>query len=100
MAILVPRPLVKTLYQDYPDLEVHPAHVTLVGQSEYRGKNYHWIQLDETIFHPHGGGQLSDKGTIDGIPVPYVHKEKMSSDWNDFEVRHCFDESQVFQVGG
>ena len=48
------------------DLE-HEALVTKVGSSEINKMKYHWIQLNETIFHPKGGGQLADEGTINGI---------------------------------
>lgn len=38
-----------------------------------------WIRMDRTIFHPQGGGQLSDEGTIGGIKVESV---KHSDDGN------------------
>jgi len=31
-----------------------------------------WIIADKTIFHPQGGGQKSDQGTINGIEVTHV----------------------------
>ncbi|MGH8249867.1 MAG: hypothetical protein ACREVI_04090 [Steroidobacteraceae bacterium] len=31
-----------------------------------------WLRLDETIFHPQGGGQPADRGTINGVSVVFV----------------------------
>ena len=36
------------------------------------GEGGYVIELDETLFHPQGGGQPSDGGTIDGVPVQRV----------------------------
>lgn len=36
------------------------------------GEDGYVIELDETLFHPQGGGQPSDGGTIDGVPVQRV----------------------------
>ncbi|QLH37330.1 MAG: hypothetical protein HWD61_15280 [Parachlamydiaceae bacterium] len=75
------------------NLLLHKARVTMVGSSEINKKNYRWIQLNETIFHPKGGGQPSDEGTINEIPVTHVHKNIMDkSRLDQFEILHCFDE--------
>lgn len=83
------------LYMKESDLIEHKSIVTKVGLGELNKKRYQWIQLDETIFHPKGGGQPSDEGTIDGIEVTYVHKEIFDKNRLDqFEILHCFDENQ------
>ena len=33
------------------------------------------ITLDQTVFFPEGGGQSSDKGTINGFPVLHVYEK-------------------------
>jgi alanyl-tRNA synthetase len=80
------------LYMKQGGLLEHKAIVTKVGTSEINKKQYHWIQLDETIFHPKGGGQPSDEGTIEGKAVAYVHKEIS-------EILHCFEENPHFNEG-
>jgi len=35
------------------------------------------IQMDKTIFHPQGGGQKADRGTIGGVEVIHVLKAEM-----------------------
>lgn len=49
------------------------------------------LVLDNTIFHPQGGGQPSDRGTIDGIPVLTVREDKMQ---NPTQIYHFFDISE------
>jgi len=41
------------------------THVTDSGEGE-RGP---WLLLEDNIFHPQGGGQPSDVGTVEGMPV-------------------------------
>ncbi len=41
----------------------------------------HWLLLNQTIFYPGGGGQLPDKGFIDGKPLGAV-KEKDGQIWH------------------
>lgn len=94
------QPLVKPLYQTEPDLYVCKATVTDVGTTTIKGTEYFWIRLNETIFHPHGGGQLSDKGTINGMPVVFVNKNKLEkNDHNLIEIEHCFKNNPELKVG-
>lgn len=80
------------LYMDQASLFRYKARVTKIGLCEVNKKNFQFVHLDQTIFHPKGGGQLSDEGTIDGIKVLYVHKELFDKDRVDqFEIKHCFD---------
>ena len=86
---------VKPLYMEQGHLLKHKAKVVKIGQSEINKKRYKWVLLDETIFHPKGGGQPSDDGTIDGIKVIHVLKESLDKTKLDiFEVLHCFEENQ------
>jgi Ser-tRNA(Ala) deacylase AlaX len=87
---------VRALYlQDSRDR--HLSVITNVGSGEINKKNYNWIQLEETIFHPKGGGQPSDEGLIAGIKVAYVHKELLDKNHLDkFEIYHCFEAEQPF----
>lgn len=60
---------VRALYMENQSLFRHRAIVTKVGAGTLNKKAYKWVELNETIFHPKGGGQLSDEGTINGIKV-------------------------------
>ena len=88
----------KALYLD-SDASEHDATVLEVGTTEMKGKMYHWVRLDETIFHPQGGGQLSDKGSINGRVVAYVHKVLFGEDKSCFSIWHCFNENPEFAIG-
>jgi alanyl-tRNA synthetase len=40
-----------------------------------------WVRLDRTIFHPQGGGQKADRGTIGGFRITHVaHAEGNEAD--------------------
>lgn len=41
----------------------------------------HYIVCDQTVFHAQGGGQKSDRGTIDGIEVLSVNKRGTPKDF-------------------
>lgn len=87
---------VRALYMEQNDLLSHKASVTKMGFGEINKKRYQWCQLNETIFHPKGGGQPSDEGTVAGIPVVYVHKELFDkSRLDQFQILHCFEENQT-----
>jgi alanyl-tRNA synthetase len=88
---------VRPLYMDQPNLFRHRAVVTKIGEGEINKKRYKWIQLNETIFHPKGGGQPSDEGTINGIQVACIHKELLDKTRVDqFSILHCFEEGREF----
>lgn len=90
------------LYMDHMELFQCQAIVTKVDKGELNKKPYQWIQLNQTIFHPKGGGQLSDEGKINEIDVTYVHKELFDKNQRDqFQILHCFDAAQdlSFKVG-
>lgn len=90
------RDQVRALYMEN-SLNMHLAVITKIGASEINKKNYRWIQLNETIFHPKGGGQPSDEGMINGVKVAYVHKEIFDKKHLDkFEIYHCFEVDQPF----
>ncbi len=52
-----------------------------------------WAQLDRTWFHPQGGGQRADQGTIDSIPVDHVSQDPFGV------VSHYFAEPVSFAKG-
>jgi len=87
MSTLMP---VRTLYLDRPALSETPACVIATGQMLIKGKKYHWIRLDQTIFYPEGGGQPADKGTINDIPVDFLKKVRLGGQKALFDIQHCF----------
>lgn len=51
-----------------------------------------WVRLAETVFHPQGGGQKSDRGSIQGAVVSKVVQR-------DGEVFHYLDQTAPFTAG-
>ena len=87
---------VRALYME-DSRDKHMTVITKVGAGVINKMNYKWIQVDETIFHPKGGGQPSDEGMIEGVKVAYVHKEFFDKNRLDrFEIYHCFESNQHF----
>lgn len=88
--------LVKTLYMQDSTL-IQRAIITKISKGEINKKTYNWIELNETIFHPKGGGQPSDVGLIAGSPVALVHKNILDkAQINKFDIFHCFEENEPF----
>lgn len=80
----------KRLYWDDTYLFTHNAKITFIGHDEYGD----YMRLDETIFHPQGGGQPSDEGTVNGINVIKLR------DLRDInEINHYVDDISQFKVG-
>ena len=63
--------MTKRLYETEPKLKECTACVLSCVQGE-KG----WLtELDQTVLFPEGGGQLCDRGSIDGVPVQDVYEE-------------------------
>lgn len=69
------------------------ANILETGQDD-KG---HFIICDQTIFHAQGGGQKSDRGSIDGIEVLSVNKRGTPQ---EFEVMHYLATPLTKQSGG
>ncbi len=79
----------KLFYKD-PYKQDFDAVVTRVEPDEGRGFR---VLLDRTCFYPEGGGQPSDTGVINDIPVLDIRKE-------GDEVVHLVGDTPAFTVGG
>lgn len=80
----------KRLYWENTYLMQYTARVTEIGQDVHGN----WIRLDVTIFHPQGGGQPSDEGTINGIKVTRL------VDLRDLnQINHYVEDTSPFKVG-
>ncbi len=80
----------KRLYWQDTYLMSHTAKITDIGKDELGD----YLRLDETIFHPQGGGQPSDEGTINGIKVL---KLKDIRELN--EINHYVENISSFRTG-
>lgn len=64
------------------------AHIVALGRDDKP-----WVRLDQTWFHPQGGGQKADRGTIAGVSVTHVaHAE-------DGQVNHYVEDIGDLSVG-
>jgi len=86
------------LYFDQPQKFEETSIVLSVKEVFVKKTKYFGVQLDRSIFHPQGGGQLSDIGTINGKNVDFVHKEE-GSRRDQFTIFHCFKDPIDFKVG-
>lgn len=94
------KPPVKALYLEKPLLLSHASSVVAQGTTMLADRKFYWVRLSETIFHPQGGGQPSDQGTIDGLPVQKVIKTPLlSKDHFQFEIDHLFTAPPPFKPG-
>lgn len=64
--------LTKRLYWHDTYLFEHDTKVVEIGKTD----ELHWVRTSETIFHPQGGGQPSDEGTINNIKVVKLEELK------------------------
>lgn len=63
--------MTRRLYETDPRLDSCRAEVIACINTEQG-----WlIELDQTVLFPEGGGQLCDRGTLDGVAVEHVYEE-------------------------
>lgn len=79
----------KLFYKD-PYKQDFDGVVTGIETDEKKGVR---ILLDRTCFYPEGGGQPSDSGDLNGVPVLDVRKE-------GDEVVHLVSDTSAFAIGG
>jgi alanyl-tRNA synthetase len=63
--------LTKRLFYKNPYIKDFTASITKITE---KNNKFH-IELNQTAFFPEGGGQPSDQGYIDDVPVFYVYEE-------------------------
>lgn len=89
--------MTKKLYEINSKLFAITANIVAMGQKEIRLLNEKnqpyqkacgYIEIDQTIFHPQGGGQPADRGNINGIEILHVALEKTE---NAERILHFFD---------
>lgn len=88
------------LYIKNPQLFSHVATVEQLGRNILTNETVHWVCFNETIFHPQGGGQPSDQGSISGLPVQKVVKS-LTNPKNTFQfnILHYFYTDPKFEFG-
>jgi len=80
----------KRLYWEDTYLMEHKTKIMDLGHDDMGS----WIRVDATIFHPQGGGQPSDEGTINNVKVLKL------VDLRDInEINHYVEDISQFKVG-
>ena len=69
---MVPKKQTERIYYNYASAAPYEAEILELRQS---GNDKTQIILDKTIFYPEGGGQPSDRGTINSVPVLNVQEK-------------------------
>jgi len=72
-------------------MEAHPAAQERSDEAAASGDSLTCVLLDKTIFYPDGGGQPSDRGTINGIQVLDVQEK-------DGEILHLVSAADAVQL--
>jgi alanyl-tRNA synthetase len=90
----------KKIYWHDAYLTQHKAKVIEVGKDS-KGP---FVRLNETIFHPQGGGQPADEGTINGIKVIKLEesREKITDEKAGYDVgviTHYLEKEPEFKEG-
>ncbi len=77
----------------------HPLKIVTRVRSVEQDEKGRFLLLEDTIFHPQGGGQRADRGTIGSAAV--LHVEKLGDSPVLFEVKHYVDAAgaESMQIG-
>lgn len=77
--------MTKKLYLTSNELESESTVIEVITEP------FNAIVLDATLFHPQGGGQKGDRGTIGSVPIIDVKKQ-------DDKVYHIIDDRPEFKI--
>ncbi len=89
---VIPKQYIDKMYLYMSKQSELQTQVTKVGEDQY-GR---FLGLAQTLFHPQGGGQKSDEGTIGDVKVLNVTKEGTHT---EFQVKHYVDDTSSFSPG-
>ena len=65
--------MVPPLFERDPDARTVATTIRAV-ELDGKGTSFAWLEFDDTLFYPEGGGQPSDRGSVDGLPVVDVQR--------------------------
>ena len=86
----------RTLYMQGTYVLTCEARVTGTGVDPKYGR---YVRLDQTVFHPQGGGQLSDIGRINEVAITHVSKLPLAAG-HQFDVLHHYKGEEDLFVPG